>query len=309
MHRDILYVIVNLLPISMENTVAKTETKAKSDKTEEKNAVVPTPTKSTLPAVADDNLFAEDAGRGTEDATMRDQIIPFFKIIQKQSAQMKKSDLSNYLEDAEEGDFFNMATKELFSGSTGVYAIPVEFARRYTEWKPRGQGGQGGLVADYGDDESCISKRKAVPNKKGVPTTPDGNVIVLSGNHFCILVDVEEGRIIGRCVMSMASTSLKKSREWITQIKNLRLRNSEGKEFNPASFYMVYHLTTVIQSNADGEWYNFNISPFKPVVEIPNGREIYLQCREFYSEIRAGKVQMDSAENENSGSGNEDLPF
>lgn len=271
-------------------------------------------TKSSLPAVQEAaglpaevaDQFEDDAGAGTEDATLRDQVIPFYRIIQSLSPQKKKSDPVNYIKEAEEGDLINTATKELFKSDEGIHVIMVDFARRYTEWKPRDKGG--GLVADYGDDETCFAKRKAKPNEKGRMITPEGNEIILSGNHFCIRVDPESGDILDRGVFSMSSTYLKKSREWITTIKNIQLKNSKGKFFNPASYYMVYHVRTVLQSNQQGEWFNYLIEPFKPVVELPGGMDLYLTAKKFHDEIRKGTVQV--AADQGDGSADDaDVPF
>lgn len=271
-------------------------------------------TKASVPAVQEQagvpmelaDQFEQDSGAGTEDATMRDQIIPFYRIIQSLSPQRKKSDPVNFIKEAEEGDLINTATKELFKSEEGIHVLMVDFARRYTEWKPREKGG--GLVADYGDDETCFTKRKAKPNEKGRMITPEGHEIIESGNHFCIRIDPETGNILDRGVFSMSSTYRKKSREWITTIKNIQIANSKGKLFNPASFYMVYHVKTVLQSNQQGEWYNYHIEPFKPVVELPGGMDLYLAAKKFHEEIRKGTVQV-AATDDREGDSGEDMPF
>jgi hypothetical protein len=280
----------------------KPETKPETEET--KSALPAVQEQAGLPAASPD-MFEEDAGAGTTDATMRDQVIPFYRIIQSLSPQRKKSDPVNFIKEAEEGDLINTATRELFKGENGIHVIMVDFARRYTEWKPRDKGG--GLVADYGDDETCLAKRKTKPNEKGRMITPEGNEIILSGNHFCIRVDPETGNILDRGVFSMSSTYLKKSREWITTIKNIQIANSKGKFFNPASFYMVYHVKTVLQSNQQGEWFNFQIDPYKPVTELPGGMDLYMSAKKFYEEIRKGTVQVAATDDRETADA--DVPF
>lgn len=278
----------------------------KPDEIKEKAAVPAVQESANLPATAAELNFEEDAGAGAEDITMRDQIIPFYRIIQGLSPQKKRSDPANFIPEAKEGMLFNTATKQLMDGDEGIYVIMVDFARRYTEWKPRAKGG--GMVQDFGADETCFEKRKAKPNEKGRMVTPEGNEIVLSGNHFCLRVDPKTGEILDRGVFSMSSTYYKKSKEWSTLVKNIQLKNSKGKMFNPAAFYMVYKITTVLQSNDQGEWFNYNIEYFKPVVELPGGTDLYLTAKKFHEDIRSGVVQA-AVDEQSSSSGEEEMPF
>ena len=59
---------------------------------------------STVPVVLDDSFL--DQGTGLEDASAEDYAIPFLRILQGGSPQVKKSE-GKYIQGSEEGDIFN----------------------------------------------------------------------------------------------------------------------------------------------------------------------------------------------------------
>ncbi|HKU52551.1 MAG TPA: hypothetical protein VJQ25_08795, partial [Nitrospira sp.] len=65
------------------------------------------------------NLMMEDA---QEDLGFErgDVAIPFLRILQSNSPQVKKQN-AKYVIDAEAGMFFNTATNDIYSGDTGIY--------------------------------------------------------------------------------------------------------------------------------------------------------------------------------------------
>lgn len=235
--------------------------------------------------------FSEDAGSGSEAIQSKDTLIPFLNILQKLSPQLDKRKPSDYIEGAEEGYFFNTASKQTWDGEKGVYFVPIIFMRRYTEWTPRAKGG--GLVADHGSDESVLKRctRDAASNKD---MTPEGNEMVTSLTYYGYHVDIETGQF-WPSVLSMSGTQQKKARQWNTMITTIQLKKPDGQMFNPAMFYMCYKLTTVPESNDKGAWMGFKIVPHLPTTELLNGEAIYMQAREFKKRILEGTVKADMA--------------
>jgi len=91
----------------------------------------------------DDDLLS--AGTGLEEASADDYAIPFLRILQSMSPQLKKSD-GKYIQGAEEGNFFNTVTESVYDGTEGVMIIPCAYKKKYIEWVTRGNGG--GFVSD-----------------------------------------------------------------------------------------------------------------------------------------------------------------
>jgi hypothetical protein len=258
--------------------------------------------------------FEEDAGAGSESITSKDKVIPFVNILQTLSPQLNKKKEGVYVEGAEEGDFFNTATRKFLKE---MIVIPVVFMRRFTEWVPRDKGG--GLVADYGSDETCLVKRKTQKNEKGKDFTPEGNEIVQSLTYYSLLYDPENGSV-EPIVLSMSSTQIKKARQWNGIITNLKIPRSNGQgTFNPAMFYHSYKLTTVPESKDNNQWMGFKIDSYMPTVKLKNGEEIYQAARDFRQSVLDGTVKADAAgealhsddagESSTGKSSGEDIPF
>lgn len=271
-------------------------------------ASVPAVAKASGLPSAEFSSFEEDAGLGSEHITSQDQLIPFVNILQKLSPQVDKRN-GAYIQGAEEGMFINTATKELFNGDTGIFAVPIIFQRRYTVWVPRSKGG--GLVGDFGSDDSILKQGRR-DEATGKLLTPDGNEIVTSLTYYAFLVDPEKGTYVP-AVLSMSGTQQKKARLWNTLITNLRIPRANGGTFNPASFYRAYKLTTVPESNDKGAWMGWKIEYGPDVKDIPNGMDIYQAAREFLAKINEGTVKADmSSEDRHEGgnaAANADVPF
>ena len=68
-------------------------------------------------AVYDTDLLSE--GTGLEEASSNDFAIPFLRVIQAMSPQLKKSD-GKYIDGAGQGMLFNTVTNEVYDGDEGV---------------------------------------------------------------------------------------------------------------------------------------------------------------------------------------------
>ena len=70
-----------------------------------------------------ENAFEEDLNLGFEEVTSSDIQIPFLRIIQALSPQIKKTD-SEFIEGASQGDIFNTVTQEVYKADEGVLVVP-----------------------------------------------------------------------------------------------------------------------------------------------------------------------------------------
>lgn len=266
-------------------TTTKTkEAAAKADATKD------TETKN-LPAVAGPaQLPAEfvgsltgDAGRGSENAGAEDQALPFIKCAQAISKEVQSRE-SVFIKDLQVGDFFNSVSKRIWPGENGFDFLPVFYIRQYLEWGPkRGDGFKGSHGPEI--------LKKATRDDKGVYRLESGNVITIAATWYGYIVDKATGDTEA-AILSLASTQLKKSRGLMYNIKNVRLANPAGGTFNPPIFAHLVHVTSVPESNAQGNWYGVNLTLDQlGVTRLPNAQAVYERAKALYEMAASGKVR------------------
>jgi hypothetical protein len=89
-----------------------------------------------LAAMYADVGIEERAGEATENMGQDDYAMPFLALLQSGSPQVKKTD-ARYIEDAEEGFFFNTVEKTVYDPTDGLTFVPCAYRRSFVEWKPR----------------------------------------------------------------------------------------------------------------------------------------------------------------------------
>ena len=255
-------------------------------------------------AVANDD-YSQYAGAGTEEIGMEDMTIPFVRILQALSPQLNEQK-PEYIPNAKQGDFVNVATGRLIPRAQGLVVIPCAYQRLYTEWNPRAKGG--GIVANLGTDRSRLDQCEI---KKGqAPTTPEGTEIVVSGTFFCLMLDEETGKV-ERVVISMSGTQLTNARKWCNKLKDYTGKKPDGTVFTMPAFYMSYKLTNVQQTNEKGSWFGWVVNPHKITrEELPGGPELFKAANAFKEEVLAGRVKAaadDTAQPSEVTEGSEDL--
>jgi len=193
-----------------------------------------------------------DAGAGLENATTEDFQIPYIKLLQALSPELKKRDIK-YVPGAEEGMILNSGTGEFWDSEEGIIVLPVSFDFNIIEWagEKRGQ-----LIA--------VHDRKNPPtpfakNDKNESILENGNVLRPTASHYVLIVNPENPNISERAVISMASSQLKISRRWMSLIGAIQKLKTDGTPFVPPSFSHFYRLTTAVDSNDRGEWWNWVI--------------------------------------------------
>ena len=239
------------------------------------------PSKTQLPATGNID-FAADAGQGQENVRAKDLLMPMIGLLQDMSPFVKKSE-GAYIAGAEAGMLINTATHELYEGNTGVLLVPCFYEAVLIEWVPRDNGG--GLVKIYPDDDPIQKTTRRKPNS-ATESLPNGNDLVRTAQHYCLLINEETGDYT-RVVVPLSSTGLKKSRLWNSLMDNIRLQRADGTRYKPASFSHQYRLTTIPEKNKKGSFFNV-----QPAVEGPvTDPAIYAAAREFYSMVASGEVR------------------
>lgn len=251
--------------------------------------------KAALPTTNTDDDFAAYAGAGLENITSSDLLVPRLVILQALSPQVKRSK-GEYIEGAEPGIIADVGTGEIFPD--GVWFLPVLYKKEYLEWAPRESAK--GLVTIHSDSSILDSTKK---DDRGKNVLPNGNYIVDTAQFYGLNLSAG-GRL---CFIPMTSTQLKKSRRWNTLAAGEKLRRADGSEFTAPMFYRTYNLSTVEESNNDGEWSGWKVDRGIALPEISdeehgmNWRSIKEAAVSFQESIVKGAARGDVSEEGASG--------
>ena len=243
---------------------------------------------SALVAFADDMMA--DAGLGFENVTANDVAIPYLKVLQALSPELRGV---TKVAGAEEGLIINTVTGVLMKE---VRVIPCAFKKSYVEWTPREAGG--GLVKEH-TEEKILEKTKK--NERNQDVLPNGNLIVTTAYHY-VLVLSESG--FERALIAMSSTQLKKSRRWLGQMMALQVKVGE-KSFTPPQFSHSYHLGTGMETKDTNSWYGWLINDPSMVQD----RNVYESAKKFATDVNAGLVKVAEPPAEGAEPREEDVPY
>ena len=246
-------------------------------------------------AVMDENMFAADAGIGVNDLSSEDLAIPFLKVLQKMSDELDD------LDDAKAGDIYNTVTKEVVKGKDGVRLINCAYNLQYIEWEPRGTG-TGAPHAIYGAGDEIPATERGDDNKDYV-AGGSGRYLERTAQHYVLVVD-EDG-MTQQALLPMKSTQFKKSKQWNSAMRSLKMKDSNGGLFTPPRFSHIWKLETVSEENKNGSWHGWQISK-DDVVKDPS---VYAEAKLFAESIQAGQVNVKHVREEDKPSSDEDLPF
>lgn len=225
--------------------------------------------------------FADDANAGFEEAGANAYAIPFLQVLQSGSPQCKKSD-GAYIKGAEEGMFYNTVTQEVFSGEDGLIVIPCHYTQRFIEWKTRESGG--GFVGEHLPTDPCVGTTKK--DDKGRDLLPNGNTLVDTRNHYVLIVG-QDGSL-SPALLAMSSTQSKVSRQWMSKMQGIKIKNSAGQFVTAPMSSRKYKLTTVAKSNDKGSWFVPNVE----LAGIVEDAAEYQAAADFRNAVRSGEAQV-----------------
>ena len=224
------------------------------------------------------------AGVGVSD-NPNDVGIPYWAILQDLSPQVKKRD-ERYIEGAEVGMMFNTATMQVIDGAVGIDFIPCFFEGAQVEWVPRASGG--GFVAKHPLNTPLTQQLKTVEvDGKKVSRLPSGNDLVETRYWYGFSrAHVEDEAQAGPwepAVVSMSSTMLKSSREWMGMVKRQKLPNGA----DAAIFSRVYTLTTALRQKNNNDWFVWSVASRRWVTAAE-----LQQAVKFHQDAASGAVQV-----------------
>lgn len=229
-----------------------------------------------LPAEMMDQMHSM-ADAGMSGVGVNDVIMPRLTLLQDLSPQVS-SRKPEYVEGAEVGQIFNVATQE-FDDEKSV--IPCAYKRHHIEWKPN----RGGYVQDHGEDESIMAN--TTRNDDGYDVLPNGNLIVPTGTWYCI--DLEGNQLI----IPMSRTQLKSSRQWMSYATSEKIEHPTNGKFTPPLFFRSYKLSSVIRDNGDNSWFVWSVQRGKTILELMEAGAAGLmdQAVNFQQLLESGEIK------------------
>jgi len=239
-------------------------------------------TGNELPSVSDE--FASEMmknGTGLENVTTDDLLIPRITILQGLSPQVVPSK-PEYDENAKVGQIYDVGMQESFGDE--LLIIPVHFVKQWLEWAPRSSGK--GLIAIH-DTNAVIDKCER--NERNQPITNEGNLIQETAQFFCLNLTAD-GR---KSFLPMASTQLKKAKRLLTLASSEKITRQDGSEFTPPLFYRSYKMTTVPESNSEGDWIGWKIERGMSVDQFPDWQKTMEEINNFRESIIKGEAKGD----------------
>lgn len=204
-------------------------------------------------------LYEGSAGQGVS-TSQEDTIIPLLYILQDNSPQVKKRD-PKYIEGCEPGDILLTSLGRFWKGDKGLLFQPCAFGREWVEWRPRNKGG--GMVGRHASMPADAEQEQDEENpQKQVWVRPNGMEIVDTRYHFGFYLNGDEalgdGEPLGpgQAVLPLSSTGHTFSRQWMTQMGQIRLPN---KKIAP-SRARQWRLTTIPRTNGVGQsWFGLTV--------------------------------------------------
>jgi len=266
---------------------------AKNDKKTAAESTALAPTASTAvstPAAGMSGLLAQHAGEGLENASMRDFALPFLYVLQKLNPQVDEAD-DRYVQGAKPGMFINTVTGELFDK---IQVIPCDFQKVFNEWVPRDAGG--GFVKSWPTAEAAADGKR------------EDTQIVETANHY-VLVKGKDGNW-AHAVLSLTSTKLKASRNWLSRISQRMIDTPAGRKVAP-SFGCIYEINTVSEKNDKGQYYTVQVQSLEGDAGWVQEEDVFNMAVDFRSQLNQGRMKVEYKQNpdETTSGGDEDARY
>ena len=147
-------------------------------------------------------------GLGNEEVGKEHLQTPRVKLIQTMSNEVDKNH-SEYIENLSPGDFLNSVTKENYG--TEIYVLNVKFTEDFVVWKKREIGG--GLLGNF----KSLAEATDYLNSNDLDV--DQHDIIQTQSHLLMQKDPSTGELGIPFIMDFASSKLRVSRSWNSQIQ------------------------------------------------------------------------------------------
>jgi len=251
--------------------------------------------------------YGDMAGKGFEEVSKDDMVIPFLNILQTNSPQVDDDSIP----EAKAGMFFNTATQELYEE---IVFQPVYNTKHFVEWVPRNEGGDGAPVAIYDVDSDVVEKaiESNGGNKYG-GLTVNGNNLVETHYVYGNLLSADGKDLLDFVVLAFSSTKISPKNKWFMGMMKVH------KDVPLIAHRAI--LGAVKQKNKLGTFYNVVIQPLKgtwkeSLINPETQKHLLDEAVANLEMLQAGEKKVDySQQNSSNGGsdpvaeGNDDIPF
>jgi len=222
-------------------------------------------------ALIDDQFLSEIAGMGLQSVDTSELRLPYIKILQDMSDQVKK-DKAAYVPGAESGMFFNTSTKELLPSEITV--IPVNVEQKLIELKPKTMSDKfSQFVEDHSNNMGYWAQAK-FDEQKNAYFLPNGNIIEKTWK-FLLLILKDDGST-RPAFLHLRVGQRKAGIEWYNMLMQTQAKLSNGTVLSPPSvFYTVYSLKTVTENGVKGDFKTIAMSPKCETLSLENGQFLF----------------------------------
>lgn len=237
--------------------------------------------------------FEADSGRGMEGADAESYAIPFITVLQSNSPQVDEAS-GSAVEGAKAGMLFNTVTGKMYDGKAGLLMIPCAFRRVFLRWGPR-SGEGAGFKGEHSPEHVAAARDSGdIVEHEGRLYTPLENGTVNekrcdrwsdTRNHYVLVLDPESG-FWSPALLSLASTQIKKSRNLMAALHDVKFRRADGTAYTPATFANMVRITTQPESNDKGNWFGVTLA-IDGKVSDPAA---YAAARAFHQTVSKGAV-------------------
>lgn len=225
-------------------------------------------------------------GTGRENVGASDLIIPRLTIIQSNSPQVVKSK-PEYNENANVGMIWDVGLEEGWEGP--LVFLPCHYVKQWLEWAPRNSGK--GLINIHDTPEILEQCERDEKNK---PVLSNGNYIAETAQFYGFNVTAN----FRRTFLPMTSTQLKKARRLLTLSSTEVVERGDGSNFTPPLFYRQYVLTTVPESNAEGDWMGWKVERGDPMTDLPDWETLMGEIKSFREALTSGEMRGDLSQDD-----------
>jgi hypothetical protein len=190
------------------------------------------------------------SGEGFEDFGANSYQVPFLKIAQTLSPEVKKQNAS-YIEGLEPGSFFNTLTKKVY-GST-IELIPLRQKEVWLEFEPN-QGPYRGMHLPGSIPTSGNQYEDGLKTLKG-------NTLIDALVFYCLIAtELDSGPII----FTLYGSGFRHAKTWNSLI--MTTKTSSGKQ--APYFGSVWELSTSYNQNDRGDWFQIGAAKSTNVKRI-----------------------------------------
>lgn len=185
----------------------------------------------------------EDDASGFEDINLDTISIPFIRILQDLSPQLKNKK-AEYVEGAESGMIFNTVNEAIYDAP--LKFVVGKFERYYIEWKPD----RGPFVAQHLPENVERRMNEFAKDEKGkLYNLQSGNYFVETYIYYVLLPDYMSE---GVCLITMSSSHIKEAKKLNRALTTTCIPGST-KRAQP--YFMVWSMSIVELSNDKNEWW------------------------------------------------------